>query len=50
MIIDPFLTNFPPLHPLKTLESLQFSDRSGTFVENGLMYLGKLYDKHEMCV
>ena len=39
--VNPFSTNVSLLHPLKTLENLEFSDvfkgyRSGTLIENGL--------------
>ena len=40
--VNPFSTNVPLLHPLKTLENLRFSGvcrgyRSGTLIENGLI-------------
>ena len=42
-LFNPFLTNVPLLYPMKTLENRRFSDvfrgyRSGTFVENGLIF------------
>ena len=53
--VNPFSTNAPLLHPLKTSENLRFSHlikgyRSGTLVQNGLIIQTMFHTYEASCV